>query len=46
MQVVSDLCERGNRYEVHTVEPLTKERAVVEVAKSGAVAAFIRSRKS
>ena len=47
VQVVSDLRERGNRYEVHTVEPLTKNApSFFEVAKSGAVAAFIRSFKS
>ena len=47
VQAVSDLRERGNRYEVHTVEPLTKNApSFFEVAKSGAVAAFIRSFKS
>ena len=36
VQVVSDLRERGNRYEVHTVEPLTKNApSFFEVAKSG-----------
>lgn len=47
VQAVSDLREHGNRYEVHTVEPLTKNApSFFEVAKSGAVAAFIRSFKS
>ncbi len=47
VQVVSDLRERGNRYEVHTVEPLTKNApSFFEITKSGTVAAFIRSFKS
>lgn len=47
VDAVSDLVQKGNRYEVHTTEPLTRNApGFLELKDSGAVAAFIRSFKS
>lgn len=47
VDAVSDLKQNGNRYEVHTTQPLTKNApGFFELKDSGAVAAFIRSFKS
>lgn len=47
VNAVSALKQNGNRYEVHTTQPLTKNApGFFEIKDSGAVAAFIRSFKS
>lgn len=47
VNAVSDLVQKGNRHEVHTTQPLSKNApSFYDLKNSGAVAAFIRSFRS